>query len=1373
MGNQVITAPAQVLDMETYLLALAGHSFEEGLRSTRFLKTARMIAKGQHRVVKTFVKLDTTLDLHVYLREFMRIKEVLGKVVNALPYSGWYNLERAAFLVRAYVAHNLYDRLNTRPFLNSIEKRWIAFQILKALEGSHKDGLAHGDVKIENVLVTSSNWVFLSDYAPFKPTLLPDDNPAAFSFFFDTSGRQSCNIAPERFYTPTHADDSETQVCKYGQLMPAMDVFSVGCTIAELFVEGKFLFTLSSLIAYKEGKYSPAAVLDLIPHDGVRELVAHMINPNPALRRTVSEYLFEFTGNVFPAYFETFLHPELSEFCALYPMTSDQKILSLQGKWPNIDKQLSGQPEQDNAFVIIAGLVCSCVRSLTLTSAKLACLDLLLALSLRIGDEYKLDRILPYFVFLLGDSIPLVKATAIRTMTQMLNSVKTVRPIDVNLFPEYIIKGMRETNEDETIVKVAFAANIADLASCAKYFLEQAQLSNPVDDQEQDTFESHDNELNDLRDLFQEDLVLLLNDPESIVKQTLLAHNMDKLCTFLGPKRTSNFLLLHMLTFFNDKLDWHLRVAFVDSITVLATYIGGRNFTDCVLPLLEKGLSDSEEFVTQHTLMSLKELIDLRMWDADTVRQVCTLAAPLLYHPGEWIRYSAVAFFANVARTLDAVDRNCTLLPCIESCLAQPLFSLDDPLLLLSTLKPPVARQVFQTLSDSPIVKEILSHLLVRATNSQAHPSPSIEQAMIALRELGMDDVMEAKLLFMEDHILKVHEERQRYLEDLQSKPLPVSAGPAPLRKEWISEVDVSQPVDTAALRPMRPRTQTVASGVPSSGSGTQRMGPGEEEMSSGHAEVEKYIRTKRNQYVARSTPDVTATTTSIAQSTRRTKPPGGPAVPETPSWRPDGKLMLHLHEHKGAVNSIVVSNDNKFFATGADDGTVKIWDCQRLVFYKGTAPRSRMTYTAQGGRIVCLAMVGRTTVASASDNGSLHLLDVDHAAKNLTAQKPNFNLRDDGCIVDMHHIPQFPGNEAMLAFSTVGGSIHGCDMRDKSLAWKIQNCRAQGLVQAFYPDPNGNWLILGTSRGVYTVWDLRFMMPVKSWLDPRRQGVLRLANYPTTAQPFVPGTLDNSSLLLSSVSGSNEVAIWDVRTSHICGIMRAARSQVEAEQQVLEPHAPLYSKQSSASDISSILPPRPAFEHFQRVRQRQERQANPDASSKSLSLDLQREWESLPSAERQPFLESEQADIERFEDQITAYLNSKPKLEETAPDVGGIRALVSPPYGSIVITGGSDRTIRVWDMAQPEQSFVLGEAQAATGGTASTPSSFKVEDRDRIRFIQEIEGNLSSRTVAVPQGPAAASVFHHDTINNLAVVNLNRPILLSGSRDGVVKVWR
>lgn len=92
-------------------------------------------------------------------------------------------------------------------------------------------------------MLTSWNWVLLADFASFKPTFLPEDNPADYSYFFDTSRRRLCYVAPERFVKTigmdglgrAQADDKlggglllNESPCKAGDLVPSMDIFSAG-----------------------------------------------------------------------------------------------------------------------------------------------------------------------------------------------------------------------------------------------------------------------------------------------------------------------------------------------------------------------------------------------------------------------------------------------------------------------------------------------------------------------------------------------------------------------------------------------------------------------------------------------------------------------------------------------------------------------------------------------------------------------------------------------------------------------------------------------------------------------------------------------------------------------------------------------------------------------------------------------------------------------------------------------------------------------------------------------------------------------------------------------------------------------------------------
>lgn len=68
----------------------------------------------------------------------------------------------------------------------------------------------------------------------------------------------------------------------------------------------------------------------------------------------------------------------------------------------------------------------------------------------------------------------------------------------------------------------------------------------------------------------------------------------------------------------------------------------------------------------------------------------------------------------------------------------------------------------------------------------------------------------------------------------------------------------------------------------------------------------------------------------------------------EPASWKPKGILVAYLTEHKSSVNSLSVSRDNLFLVSGADNGTVKIWDCDRMISTP-EKPQSQWTHIQVG----------------------------------------------------------------------------------------------------------------------------------------------------------------------------------------------------------------------------------------------------------------------------------------------------------------------------------------------------------------------------------------------------------------------------------------
>lgn len=373
--------------------------------------------------------------------------------------------------------------------------------------------------------MTSWNWLYLTDYsASYKPAYVPEDNPADFSYFFDNSGRRTCYLAPERFLTAGASDEGRG-------ITWAMDVFSAGCVIAELFTETP-IFNLSQLFRYRKGEYDPdLAYMGKINDEDIREMVSHMIQLQPESRYSADEYLKFWKKKAFPDYFYSFLHqymgsitdpssglssihPETSNFgdaderierifndfdkisfslnqnnnpgrtqTQLGPSAPSDEIIPVQVDIPDHKHQATSEVrfDVDDGSLIFLTLVVSSLRHTARASARIRACDLMLAFAERVTDEAKLDRVLPYVVALLGDRADGVRIAALRTMTQVLALVKTVTPVNANAFTEYIkprlphFTGGPGPLKVSTLARATYASCIASLAHSSLRMLDMAQ----------------------------------------------------------------------------------------------------------------------------------------------------------------------------------------------------------------------------------------------------------------------------------------------------------------------------------------------------------------------------------------------------------------------------------------------------------------------------------------------------------------------------------------------------------------------------------------------------------------------------------------------------------------------------------------------------------------------------------------------------------------------------------------------------------------------------------------------------------------------------------------------------------------------------------
>ncbi|KAF2143664.1 uncharacterized protein K452DRAFT_317131 [Aplosporella prunicola CBS 121167] len=733
---------------------LADLTYEKSLGNARFMKCVRGRHKDGLVVAKVVMKPYASMKLDEYVKALLDERKLLSEVPNALAYHRILETSTNGYLVRQFIHSSLYDRISTRPFLEDVEKKWLAFQLLCAVRDCHARNIHHGDIKTENLLVTSWNWLYLTDFSSsFKPTYLPEDNPADFSFYFDTSGRRTCYLAPERFLSAGSQPDGS------GQVDWAMDMFSVGCVIAELFLETP-IFSLSQLFKYRQGEYDPYHThLQKIDDKDIREMVSHMIKLDPNGRYSAEECLSFWRRRAFPDYFSSFLHQYMYSItdpsAGRGPITAgnenfgeaDERIdkvyndfdkisyflgydmenanrrtignaFSLRSNLfplhidiPNYRHQASGSANNkvDDGTLIFLTLVVGSLRSTARATARIRACELLLAFAERITDEAKLDRILPYVTVLLNDKTELVRVAALRTMTQVLAMVSVVSPINAYVFPEYVLPRLDpflpgHKSEPSPLLRATYASCLATLATTASRFLDMMQAlradgSLPTNDPEAEEDVMSRSTYQTLFDISREDLIskfeiqtkALLTDSDPSVRRAFLG-SVSSLCVFFGSTKANDVILSHLNTYLNDR-DWMLKCAFFETIVGVATYVGGASLEEFILPLMVQALTDPEEFVVEKVLRSLSAMAELGLFQRSRTWELVDIVARLTMHPNVWIREAAAEFISSATKYLSIADIHSIIMPLIQPYMKiKP--SVITELKLLENLHKPISRLV-------------------------------------------------------------------------------------------------------------------------------------------------------------------------------------------------------------------------------------------------------------------------------------------------------------------------------------------------------------------------------------------------------------------------------------------------------------------------------------------------------------------------------------------------------------------------------------------------------------------------------------------------------------------------------------------------------
>ena len=253
--------------------------------------------------------------------------------------------------------------------------------------------------------------------------------------------------------------------------------------------------------------------------------------------------------------------------------------------------------------------------------------------------------------------------------------------------------------------------------------------------------------------------------------------------------------------------------------------------------------------------------------------------------------------------------------------------------------------------------------------------------------------------------------------------------------------------------------------------------------------------------------------------------------------WRPHGVHVATFGEHTAAINRILPSPDHIFFITASDDGTVKVWDTLRLE--RNLIHRSRQTHShSDGAKVTCVAFVENThTFISCASDGTIDVVKVDCAYVGDTTKygklrvKRSYQLSEGEQAVWCEHF-RYEGKSTLMV-ATNASRLVALDLRTMAVQYALTSSLNHGTPTTFCLDRKRNWLLLGTSRGIITFFDLRFRLAVKSWGLAGYTPVHRIMLHPFRGR--------GRWICVVGGTGYPDVTVWDVEKMQCREVFRAA----------------------------------------------------------------------------------------------------------------------------------------------------------------------------------------------------------------------------------------
>ncbi|KAF8363448.1 vps-15, partial [Pristionchus pacificus] len=1092
MGNLLTAShPQQLFPLQVYLKDYTFDNTVENLGSTRFMKVARAANSAGCQVWKVFVSPDFSVNLEIYRSEFDRIANSC-LLPNCSPFRHIPKLDdanKSVIICRPYHKLTLTERLTTRPFVVPIERIWYTYQLLRALSQCHSVNVCHGDLKSQNVLLSSYGWLHITDFAFFKPTYLPEDDPSVFSYFFDTSRRQTCYIAPERILNPldykTKGELSSTKLISEG-LTATMDIFSAGCVIYELFSDGHPPFTYGSLIKYRKMSKEDAEkelddLLTKCSCGSFSPILKRMLSRNPKDRPSASTILSEH-ANLFPEMI-TYLYNYINIYrpkdilrssaddLLSNVMEADDVIAKLLHDKEVISNRLSSPDSPPDSAVFFISLITSNLRAIRTASVRISAMRLVVQLSRYSSASIAIQRVLPYLVSQVEDpdiyrdecrrreQLPssAVQSFAIECISHLVSPLSPVTFEDSLVFTEYLLPRFNGILERlSVLVLLSLAKYLGRLAECSLEFsrVKKEKRWNREEDETQAESDTDDKKslCNAMSNLFSS-----LHSKDNEVKLVLVRpKSLKRLYHFFDVMGTPELLLSHMITMLNETKDWRMRVAFYESLPlVVKTRTIASSGIDS---LLQQGLRDQEELVVSRVLSSIRLLSLSGIFTTHILyNTILTDAIPFLIHPNESIRGETAEFIVSLHSILSLPDMHSRILPRVLPYLktSHPLIGLNNKLVLMESLISPISREVWKELTVLSRKDSVKVFHYIKGNGSG--------------KEITFRDLLDNRDSKSKDEGIKEKLKRMEKIVDGMIEQREKNRG----EREWKErgKVDLKD-VDKKEFSLIASTKDSFAT----SGHATMPM-------SVYDAYVEELLGYKKREVEARihsfSLPSPSNTGKGAIEKMK-------------------GIVVMHLHEHSKGITQLSVNEEGSHVASSSSDGSFKLWSCSQMGGDSYGAVRSDATYSFKSTRddrswaLTGIGWTGDSQLVVASSSGELLWADTNTEVKEMS--RICLPEEDGG-------IEQIISNGNLTFVRTHHGIFYCYDSRvgktsngnggGKHCVWRKKASNQQAKITSFCIDPHSaNWMVTSGTSNKLHVWDMRLLVEVMSFPYTSRKGL-------------------------------------------------------------------------------------------------------------------------------------------------------------------------------------------------------------------------------------------------------------------------------------------